>query len=77
MSTHKDCPSFVVAYIPTEQPVTLEVDDESAFGVGNWQVDTDKETGRLDRYDDLEVALERVKYIREKGGEAALLVIIE
>lgn len=67
---------FVVIYKPTTDIVTI--DKHFNIKDGNpWRIDTDPETGSVDMYEELEEALDRVKDIRSKGGEACLAVMIE
>ena len=73
-------PMFVIAYIPSDVLVKLSADNdgqELTMTGANWKVDTDPETGQLVQIGDLEIALERVKFIRQKGGEACLLSVLE
>lgn len=68
---------FIINYIPTNQKISIVADAAGMTTVGEkWQVDTD-EDGNLAAYEELETALERVKKIRELGGEACLSVVIE
>lgn len=68
---------FVVNYIPSTASVGVKQCPEGIqIAGGKWQVDTD-EDGDLAVYYDLETAFNRVKHIREIGGEACLSVVIE
>lgn len=67
---------FVVIYQPSEAMMRVILDEDGVCGVGEWRVDT-ADDGSVATYDDLETALDRVKYIRDNGGEACLSVIIE
>lgn len=67
---------FVTLYQPTDQQIQLKQDGNETHLLGKWQVDTDEE-GNVVTEEDLEIALNRVKDIRKKGGEACLAVIIE
>jgi len=42
----------------------------------SWAVDTEAD-GSLSRYDDIQTALDRVRHIRERGGDACLSVVVE
>jgi len=67
---------FVIIYQPSDEKVEVRREGNETFLVGQWKVDTCP-NGQLITEDDLEIALERVKHIREKGGEACLAVVIE
>lgn len=67
---------FVIAYIPSNEPVTIQEIPGGLTIAGKWRVDVE-EDGSLAKIEELETALDRVKFIREKGGEACLLAIIE
>lgn len=68
---------FAVIYQPSNEGAKCYVEKGMLFSSGEWRVDTDPDTGKLETYDDLEIALDRVKNIRDKGGEACLSVVIE
>lgn len=68
---------FVIIYQTEKTFDAKMVAGEVTFvAKGDWQVDTD-EDGKVSTYDDLKTALDRVEYIRNKGGEACLACIIE
>lgn len=68
---------FVIAYHPSGDPVSVQSDATGLkINGGDWIVDTEND-GQLATIEDLEVALDRVKNIRLKGGEACLLAVLE
>jgi hypothetical protein len=67
---------FVILYQPSEEIVQVSKSEDGITMTGKWHVDTDSD-GRVSTIDDLETALNRVKYIREHRGEACLAAILE
>lgn len=67
---------FAILYQRSHDPVNVIETDDGLTVNGQWLVDTD-EDGSVAQIDDLETALNRVKDIRQKGGEACLVTIIE
>ena len=68
---------FVIVYLRSDDKVEIINTPQGKEIIGGkWQVDTD-ESGCLATYEELEEALDRIKDIRSKGGDACLMTIIE
>lgn len=67
---------FAILYQASDRDVEMSINDEGVIIRGKWVVDTEDD-GSVAMIDDLEIALSRVKDIRQKGGEACLVTIIE